>query len=111
MMNLCVSKAIEKDTDTVWLDGKCFTVTRLPSTDYSEDLLFKKDKDPFENLRKQAPQQQRRSIERMLSKQKQEALREKLNTGKITAAMRKAHSSELLVTEEEIVAFVRKVNA
>lgn len=112
-MNLCVPKAIEKESDQVWIDGQCYTVTRLPSSVFTEDMPFKsaKDKDPYEKLRQQAPQQQRKNVIKLLTKEKLDAFREKSGLKKITSSIKSQYAEELTVTEEEISRKIWELNS
>lgn len=106
---LTKSETIPSDTDSVWIDGRHYRVKRLPTSDYIDKLPEKASKDPYEFIRKQPPVQQRKSIAKLLKKEKAEALRARIGIT-LSTEVKKRHAEDLQVTEEEITERVRAIN-
>lgn len=96
---------IKSDDDEVWIDGRLFKVTRLPSQQAIKNQKVSKALLDFANrIGRLSDERAKEVVEKSLRRDLVMALRDKLDGIRLTKAIKEDYEQELMVTDEMIEA-------
>ena len=104
-------RKIDKTADTVWVDGREYTITRYPEGQWGDtDRKEDPKKSECEKLLRMSPERLRFRVTKELRKEKEVAHREHLGIANLSPRIKKENVVALTVTDKEISEKIRKLH-